>query len=82
MTDKMIWNYALENKCVILTKDTDFYNLYLVSEIHPKVIYFQIGNFTLHALHIYFRNYWDTILDHLASSSFIIAGAEKINTFR
>lgn len=82
MTDKMIWHYALENKYVILTKDTDFYNLYLVTDIHPKIIYFQIGNFTMQTLHLYFQNNWDTILDHLSSSSFIIAGPERINTFR
>ena len=40
MTDTEIWNYALENNCVILTKDVDFYNRFLVSEKTPKVIFF------------------------------------------
>jgi predicted nuclease of predicted toxin-antitoxin system len=42
MTDTEIWNYALENNFVILTKDVDFYNRFLVSEITPKVIFFSI----------------------------------------
>jgi predicted nuclease of predicted toxin-antitoxin system len=82
MTDKMIWDYALKHDCVILTKDTDFYTLFLLNEVHPKVIYFQIGNFTLAALHQYFQNYWESILNHLSTSSFIIAGSEKINVLR
>jgi len=45
MTDTEIWNYALENNFVILTKDVDFYNRFLVSEITPKVIFFQLGNY-------------------------------------
>ena len=40
MTDTEIWNHALENNFVILTKDVDFYNRFLVSEITPKVIFF------------------------------------------
>jgi predicted nuclease of predicted toxin-antitoxin system len=82
MTDKMIWDYALKNNLVILTKDTDFYNLFLMNDICPKVIYFQIGNFTLSSLHQYFQNNWQSIISHLNTSSFIMAGIEKINVIR
>ncbi len=78
MTDKMIWEYALNNKMVIVTRDTDFYNLFLLNEKSPKVIYFQFGNFSLSFLHQYFQNHWQTIISHLTTSSFIIAGTEKI----
>jgi predicted nuclease of predicted toxin-antitoxin system len=43
MSDTEIWDYALINKLVVLTKDTDFYNRFLVSSTAPKIIYFQLG---------------------------------------
>ena len=33
MTDTEIWNYALENNFVILTKDVDFYNRFSVKKL-------------------------------------------------
>ena len=51
MSDTEIWDYALNNDLVILTKDTDFYNRFLVSSTAPKIIYFQLGNCSLKQLH-------------------------------
>jgi len=48
-----IWNYALKNELVILTKDTDFYNRFLISSTAPKIIYFQLGDFSLKQLYQY-----------------------------
>ena len=44
MTDTEIWNYALKNNLIILTKDTDFYSKFLLSDTFPKIVYFKIGN--------------------------------------
>ena len=81
MTDKKIWEFAIENNYVILTKDTDFYDLFLVSDIHPKIIYFQLGNYTMSELYQYFSNHWVSILDLLPSASFIIADPKKVSVF-
>jgi predicted nuclease of predicted toxin-antitoxin system len=78
MSDKKIWNYAIHHNCVILTKDTDFYDLFLTVESHPKVVYFQLGNLTIKELHLYFEKYWPTIIKLLENASFIIAGSSKI----
>ena len=40
MSDQHIWEYALQNKFVILTKDADFYHRILTSSQCPKVIFF------------------------------------------
>ncbi|HEX3010342.1 MAG TPA: DUF5615 family PIN-like protein [Bacteroidales bacterium] len=77
-TDHRIWNYALENDLVILTKDTDFYNRFISSNKSPKVVYFQLGNQTLRELHQYFRDNWDNIQDALKNAKFIIACREQV----
>jgi predicted nuclease of predicted toxin-antitoxin system len=40
LTDQEIWDYALKNNLVILTKDTDFYNRFMSSELSLKIVYF------------------------------------------
>ena len=72
MSDKEIWNYAIENEYVILTKDTDFYTRFIASSIAPKVVYFKLGNQTLKELHMFFKDNWSNILSLLDNSRFII----------
>ena len=82
MTDEEIWKYALKTRCVILTKDADFYNLFINSATTPKVIYFQLGNCTLKQLHDYFTANWNNILSHLDDNSMIIALKDKIQVIK
>ena len=42
--DSDIWEYALKNELVIITKDSDFYYRCLSSKQYPKVIWIRIGN--------------------------------------
>ncbi|HEU4497355.1 MAG TPA: DUF5615 family PIN-like protein [Flavobacterium sp.] len=78
MPDSEIWNYALQNDLVILTKDADFYNRFLISENAPKVIYFQLGNFSLKQLFLYFEANWEKIKNAIPVSRFIIARENNI----
>ncbi len=82
MTDTEIWNYALENKLIILTKDTDFYTRFLISENAPKIIYFQLGNLSLKQLHHYFNDNWEKIQSEINNSKLIIAKEAKIECVR
>ncbi len=82
MTDKEIWNYALANNLILLTKDTDFYDLFLLSDNYPKVIYFKFGNLTLDEMHGYFKKFWSVITNKLSTASFIIAYKDKIIVIR
>jgi predicted nuclease of predicted toxin-antitoxin system len=82
MSDTEIWNYALENELIILTKDTDFYNRLLVSENAPKVIYFQLGNFSLKQLYQYFTDNWIKIQFEIDSAKLIIAKETHIECIR
>jgi predicted nuclease of predicted toxin-antitoxin system len=59
-------------------KDADFYDLFLTSDIHPKVIYFRFGNLTLNEMHQYFQKFWFAIIGYLDDASFIIAQEDKV----
>jgi predicted nuclease of predicted toxin-antitoxin system len=82
MSDTEIWDYALKNKLVILTKDTDFYGRFLVSENAPKIIYLQLGNSSLKQLHQYFNNNWEKIQTEIETSKLIIAKENHIECIR
>lgn len=82
MKDRALWDYALTNHLIILSKDTDFYELFLVNENCPKVVNFRIGNLTLRDLHQYFIKFWPTIVGKLDQSQFIIADLDKITIIK
>ena len=82
MTDTEIWDYALKNELVILTKDTDFYNRFLVSSTAPKIIYFQFGNCSLKQLYQYFNENWLKIQSEIEKSRLIIAKENHIECLR
>lgn len=82
MSDTEIWDYALKNKLVIITKDTDFYSRFLVSENAPKIIYFQLGNSSLKQLHQYFNDNWDKIQTEIETSRLIIAKENHIECIK
>jgi len=43
-TDKDIWNYALNNGYIIITKDTDFVDLMEINGFPPKIVLLKTGN--------------------------------------
>ena len=82
LSDKEIWEFAIKHSLVILTKDTDFYEMFLTNEQHPKVVSFKFGNFTLQELYQYFTSNWKIILRLLEDSEFIMAYKDRINTIK
>ena len=82
MSDTEIWNYALAENHVILTKDTDFYNRILVVKNSPKIIYFQLGNCSLKQLNDYFELNWSRIISELNNAKLIVAKKSHIEILR
>ncbi len=78
MEDKDIWQYATDKNLVILTKDNDFYDKFLLTEKSPKIVHFQIGNATLKELGNYFEANWFTIIARLVEHDFIIAHKDEV----
>ena len=81
MTDNEIWEYAIKNEKVILTKDANFYDRYISSKTTPKVVYLQLGNCTLKKLHKYFTDNWDSVISKLDHSSMVVLKKDQIMTF-
>jgi predicted nuclease of predicted toxin-antitoxin system len=46
-TDSEIWDYAKQNKLIIVSKDADFSHRIMVSNSPPKIIHIKIGNMKL-----------------------------------
>lgn len=44
MSDTSIWQYAKDHGFVIVTKDSDFYDLSLLHGAPPQVIWLKVGN--------------------------------------
>ena len=44
--DAEIWNYAAVNGFIIITKDSDFLNIFETRGFPPKIIWFRTGNLT------------------------------------
>lgn len=42
--DNVIWNYAKQNKYIIVTYDSDFYDISLINGCPPKIIWIRTGN--------------------------------------
>ncbi len=82
MSDTDIWNYALQNDLVILTRDTDFYHRIIASIKYPKVVYFDLGNVNLKQLHQYFDNYWQQIEILLQEHDLIIATTTNLQVIK
>ncbi|MBS1578708.1 MAG: DUF5615 family PIN-like protein [Bacteroidetes bacterium] len=78
MSDTDIWNYALQNNLIIITKDTDFYNRYLSTLKSPKVIWLRIGNMRKHELKFFVQSVWEDVLNLLSNSSFIIINQNSL----
>ena len=49
--DSDIWEYALKNRLVIITKDSDFYYRCLSSKEYPKVIWIRSREFKKEAVY-------------------------------
>lgn len=43
-SDQTLWEYARDNGYVIVTKDSDYYDLSLLHGAPPKVIWLKLGN--------------------------------------
>ena len=61
MTDREIWDYAKENNLTIVTKDTDFADLMLLSEPPPRVIHVRLGNMKMKEFHSSISKVWEEV---------------------
>lgn len=59
--DRVIWQYALENDAVIVTKDEDFADMVATGRDGPAVVWVRVGNTRRAALLVWF----EPLIDHI-----------------
>jgi len=70
--DGAIWQYALQNNAVIVTKDEDFAERCLASAQAPVIVWLRIGNATNPELLTWFRPLWPAIHARLQAGDRLI----------
>jgi len=65
MTDSEIWEYAKQNDCIIITKDTDFFERIILLGTPPKIIWIRLGNIRRRQLEQNIVNKWDEIIQKI-----------------
>lgn len=63
--DSLIWQYAMDQQAIIVTKDEDFASRSLRSEAGPVVVWLRVGNTSSRALSQWFTPLIPQILDHI-----------------
>ena len=80
-SDSDIWEYALKNELVIITKDADFYYRSLSSKKYPKVVWIRIGNLKKKPFNSFIESIWLDVEEMLFYNSFIIINENTIEGF-
>lgn len=61
MTDSEIWEYAKNQRLVIVTKDADFSDRILLSDPPPRIIHIKTGNMKMRAFHEHLSQLWEQV---------------------
>jgi predicted nuclease of predicted toxin-antitoxin system len=78
MSDTEIWEYAIENDHIIITKDTDFYDKMVLKGPPPKVIWIRIGNTRRKKLEQIIKRLWKQITTAIDKFDLIEVYEDKI----
>ncbi|HEY2583748.1 MAG TPA: DUF5615 family PIN-like protein [Mucilaginibacter sp.] len=76
--DSEIWETALTNEYVILTRDKDFYYRAMQSRVFPKVVLFRLGNRRSKELFEYFIKNLTAIEEYLVQHRLIVPWPTEI----
>jgi len=76
--DKEINDFSFENECLLITKDTDFYDSFLLIGKPPKLILVKLGNVRIRELRSYFRKNWKLIEELIQTHPLLILTKDSI----
>jgi predicted nuclease of predicted toxin-antitoxin system len=76
-SDSHIWDYALANRTVIVTKDQDFAERLLAGKTGPVIVWLRIGNTSTRALLAWLLPLWPDILSRIESGDSLVEVREK-----
>ncbi len=81
-SDERIWQYALENNLIIITKDADFSIKVLYKGAPPKVIHIKFGNLRIKDFHTLILRIWPEIELLLLDNSLINVYKDRIESIK
>ena len=76
--DTAINTLSLNEKRIVITKDTDFYYSYIISQRPYKLVLVKLGNMRLAEIKRYFKDNSKKMLEILEKHSFIVLERSKI----
>ncbi|WP_394355069.1 DUF5615 family PIN-like protein [Aquiflexum lacus] len=80
--DGVINEYFALNNCVLITKDSDFYDSFMLKKIPPKLILVKLGNKRLRELRSYFRKNWNQIEKLITEYLLIVLTPDSIKVLQ
>ena len=78
MSDERLWSYAREHRCVILTKDVDFFDRLSLEGAPPKVVWIRVGNLRRSTMEDQIVRQWPAVLSLLESADLVEVHADRI----
>jgi predicted nuclease of predicted toxin-antitoxin system len=79
--DREIWEYALNNDLIIITRDSDYFYWLMQAEKSPKVIYFKLQQQGRKQLEEYFELNWKQICELIGTCRMIVATTDSLDVF-
>ncbi|MEM8967399.1 MAG: DUF5615 family PIN-like protein [Bacteroidota bacterium] len=76
--DKDIWQYAIDNHLIIITKDSDFSSRVLLTNPPPKVIHIRTGNINMKEFHELISRFWGEVEEMILSHRLVIVHKEYL----
>lgn len=80
--DSEINDYCHQNNCILITKDSDFYDSFILLKKPPKLILVKLGNQKIRELRSYFRKNRELIESLISKHSLIILTPESIKVIQ
>lgn len=71
-SDGSIWQYALENNLIIVTKDADFSNRIIQTTPPPRVIHLRLFNLKLKEFSHFIETHWE-IIEQLSAKNKLVS---------
>lgn len=78
-SDAALWDHALAHDLVIVTVDTDFYDLALVAPTCPKIIHFKLYNLRLRDWHPLVTRLWPQAVGLIAMHRMVIVYRDRVD---
>lgn len=81
ISDSEIWDYAIANSLIILTRDSDYFYRMIQAKTFPKVIYFRLQQHGRKDLEEYLSVHWEQICTLIRVHKMVIAYVDFLDVF-